>query len=276
VAHQGRFAMKKRFALALLAGFAGSLWAQAPVPLETKTIELKHLKPTEAVSLLRPYLVNGGGNVSSVSENMPIITIKDVPENITRMEKVLAKYDHSPATIRLVFQLIEADTGPRLINAAGTRGLEQDLELTLRSVLRFSAYRVVAQGVATSGEFAWVGQQLAKDPADGNYTYDIRANVGAIRLSDATLQSQSSPMKAVSTGSSFAVDTNATGSVRLNVELVRTNQFMYQDGKRPAEAVMSTGLDVPLGNTVVLGTATSQKTGVAIILTVKPELVRVK
>ena len=265
--------MKRLLAVALAFSLAGTLGAQSPA-LETKTLELKHLKPDEAVSLLRPYLVNAAGMVTLVSPNMSIVTIKDVPENISRMERVLAKYDHSPATIRLVFQLIEADTGPKLQSAANERSPSSDLDATLRSVLRFSSYRLVAQGVATSGEFASIGQQLAQ--AGANYTYDIRATVGAIRLSEATLQAQAStPARMVSTGS-LSVDTNATGSVRLMVELVRTNQYMYQNGQRPVESVMSTGLDVPLGNTVVLGTATSQKTGVAIILTVKPELVRIK
>lgn len=260
--------MRSLLSFALTLCVAGSAAAQGS--LETKTIELKHLKPEEAVNLLKPYLVNAAGMVTWVSPTMPIITIKDVPENITRMEKVLAKYDHSPATIRLIFQLIEADTGPRLINAAGTRGVASDLDATLRSVLRFSGYRLVAQGVATSGEDSYLAQKLAEADTIGYYTYDIQANIGTIRLSDATLQSQS--LAPVRSASQAVVDTMATGSVRLHVSLVKRGPATNKDEQN----VISTGLDVPLGHTVVLGTATSLKTGVAIILTVKPELVRVK
>jgi len=262
--------MRTLSALALGLCLAAPLAAQSPAGLEAKTIELKHLKPQEAVNLLRPYLVNGAGSVSAVSMDMPIITIKDLASNIPRMEQVLAKYDHSPATIRLVFQLIEADTGPRMISTAG--GVASDLDAALRSVLKFSGYRLMAQGMATSGEYSNLSQTLARADTVGAYTYDIQAEVGTIRLSDATLQSPATPVRSASTGET-TVDTMATGTVHLNVALVKRAAPMY---KQNDQNVIVTGLDVPLGHTVVLGTAASMKTGVAIILTVKPELVRAK
>jgi hypothetical protein len=264
--------MRKLLAFVLVGCLASSVGAQTPVPLETKTIELKHLKPAEAVNLLRPYLVNAGGMVDMVSENMPIVTIRDIADNIGRMEKVLAKYDHSPATIRLVFQLIEADTGPRLVATAGARGLEQDLESTLRSVLRFSGYRLLAQGVATSGENSNISQKLAK--ADEGWYYSLMADVGTIRLSDATLQSATMTTRNASVGQAV-VDTGATGSVHLRVQLWRQAEVKYE-GRESLQGVISTGLDVPIGHTVVLGTAATSKSGVALILTVRPELIRVK
>jgi hypothetical protein len=263
--------MRKLFALVLTVGMAGSLSAQAapPPPLEAKTIELKHLKPDEATNLLRPYIVNAFGSVTSVSPSMPIITIKDIPENILRMEKVLAKYDHSPATIRLVFQLIEADTGARLIAASNNR-VASDLDATLRSVLRFATYRVLGQGMATSGENSVVYQKLATaDTVGWVYTYDIRAVLGSIRLSDATLQSV---MTRQVSNSGSEIDTTAIGSVKLSVWLFKKTEASEKD----THTLMETGLDVPLGHTVVLGTAATKKGGVALILTVKPELVRPK
>ena len=265
--------MRKLLAFALALSVPGSAAAQVPTQLQTRTIELKHLTPEEAVNLLKPYLVNGGATVSWVSPTMPIVTIKDVAENMSRLEQVLAKYDHSPATIRLVFQLIEADTGPRLVNTAASR-VSSDLDATLRSVLRFSGYRLMAQGVATVGENSHLSQKLAQADTIGYYTYDIQANIGTIRLSDVTLQSQVSSTRSVSTGQTV-IDTGATGSVQLRVSLVKRGPSGSPD-RRDEQNVISTGLDVPLGHTVVLGTATSVKTGVALILTVKPELVRVK
>jgi hypothetical protein len=265
--------MRNLFGITSLVYIAASASAQAPantkqpIPLEAKTIELKHLKADEAVNLLKPYLVNGAGSVTWMAPNKPIITIKDVATNIPRMEQVLAKYDHSPATIRLVFQLIEADTGPRLSNAANSRALESDLDATLRSVLRFSGYRLVAQSVMTTGENGRVTQKLAPADSAGYFTYDIIANVGTIRLSDETLVSLGK-VRTVSNGE-MMVDTAATGSVQLNVALDKR-------AAKEAYGVISTGLDVPLGHTVVLGTAATEKGGHALILTVKPELVRGK
>lgn len=239
--------MRKLLSVVFILGFAAVAHAQSSI--ETKTIELKHMKPDEAISLLRPYLVNAGGSVTGVG-TMPIVTIRDVSDNIPKMEKVLAKYDHSPATIRLVFQLIEADTGPKLGNASNTRPVASDLDATLRSVLRFSGYRMMAQGVATSGENGYVTQRLAPADTSGYYMYDIMAEIGRIRV-DPTA-------------------TDTAGTVNLKVSLNK------RGSNKEVDNVMSTGLDVPLGHTVVLGTAVGLTGGVAIILTVKPELVRLK
>jgi hypothetical protein len=266
--------MRTLVAFSLAISLAGPAAAQSEpkLPLETKTIELKHLRPDEAVNLLKPYIVNSWGTVTSVSPNMPIVTIKDVAENIGRMEKVLAKYDHSPATIRLVFQLIEADTGPRLATVSNSRALSSDLDATLRSVLRFSSYRLIGQGMATSGEDSRIYQKLALADSGGwIYTYDISAQLGAIRLSDVTLQAQMARTVRASSGP-IEVDTTATGSVNLAVTLYRKTE----SGEKAAAPLIETRLDLPLGHTVVLGTAATQRGGVALILTVKPELVTSK
>lgn len=52
-----KFVVKVAFALCAA---VGSLGAQT---LETKTIELRHLKPIEAVRLLSPYVRSTGGGV---------------------------------------------------------------------------------------------------------------------------------------------------------------------------------------------------------------------
>jgi hypothetical protein len=252
-----------RWSLALALS-AGSLGAQTP--LETKTLDLRHLKPKEAVKLLSPYVVNAGGGVFDVAENIAVVTIRDTPDNIARMERVLAKYDHTPATIRLVFQLIEADTGARL--ASGKSGLTPvslDLDSTLRSVLKFPSYRLLAQGVATAGEFSHVSQQLAQ--IDANFGYLLSADVGTIRLGGGS-----------ATG---APGQSVTGTVHLNVSLRRSGAVPIrgQAGVTTVaggEGIMSTGLDVPLGHMVVLGTAATKTTGVALILTVRPELLPVR
>src|SRR5438874_2987937 len=118
-----------RLAVVLLV-VVGKLGAQET---ETKTVELRHLKPREAVNLLSPYVKAKDGGVFSVAENIAVVTLRDFPANITHMQDVLAKYDHTPATIRLVFQLIEADTGSRAQSANDQ--VSPDLDATLRSVL---------------------------------------------------------------------------------------------------------------------------------------------
>lgn len=240
--------MKRTIILTALAlCVAGTAGAQAR-EIETKTIELKQLKPSEAVKLLRPYIVNGGGGVFEVSDKLPIITIKDISTNIPVLEQVLAKYDRSPATIRLVFQLIEADTGPRLTAASNTRQqVPMELDSTLRSVLKFPAYRVLSQGMATVGEMTEASQQLGE--AGDGMVFKLFTRVGSIRADD------------------------ASGSVNLDVQLWREGFPVAGNQTAPRDWVISTRVDVPLGNTVVLGTAATRTKGVALILAVRPELV---
>ena len=247
--------MKRLFGVIAALCLATSAGAQQP-RIDTKTIELKHLKPAEAVKLLRPYIINGGGGVFDVSETIPIITIRDIADNIERMEKVLAKYDHSPATVRLVFQLIEADTGVRLMAASNTKSqIAVELDSTLRSVLRFPVYRLLSQGVSSAGENAQLRQTLG-DAGEGR-SYFLQATVGTIRIRDAE-------------------STTPSGTVSLDVYLGRETGLTTGNGNRPTETLLTTRLDVPLGNTVVLGTAATRINGVALILTVRPELVRVE
>jgi hypothetical protein len=48
---------------------------------------------------------------------------------------------------------------------------------------------------------------------------------------------------------------------------------LYVRLDRQGSGIIETGLDVPLGHMVVLGTAATRSSGAALILTVKPELV---
>jgi type II secretory pathway component GspD/PulD (secretin) len=217
--------------------------------LEVKTVELKQLKPAEAAKLLNPYIVNRtSGGVYDVSDKLPIITIKDVPSNIARLEQVLARYDRSPATIRLVFQLIEADTGPRLVNASNPSRVPMDLDSTLRSVLKFPAYRLLSQGIASVGELTEASQQMGE--AGDGMVYKLLTRVGSIRTSGGT-----------------------EGTVKLEVQLWREGLPRPGNERTSQEWIISTTVDVPLGNTVVLGTAATRTKGVALILAVRPELV---
>jgi hypothetical protein len=242
-----------QFAIALCTA-VGSLGAQS---VDTKTVELHHLKPKEAVKLLSPYVKAKDGGVFDVGDNISIITMRDTPENIARMERVLAKYDHTPQTIRLVFQLIEADTGPRFTTVGNDGRVPIDLDSTLRSVLKFPTYRLLAQGVASVGEFADVQQELPT--RDSGWVYTLSANVGAIHIGDGAVAESDAPK---TTAGGPSVVRTAASTVHVSVRLDRQGQ-----------TVIATGLDVPLGHMVVLGTAATRSNGAALILTVKPELV---
>jgi hypothetical protein len=124
------------------------------------------------------------------------------------------------------------------------------LDSLLRGVLRFTGYRLLATSVASASENGRISQSLAGE--DGNYSLTVDVN-------------------------DLRVD-GANASVHLNVML----------WQRPSIPILSTGVTVPIGQTIVLGTTSIQAKrdststrapageGKALILTVRPQLVNTK
>jgi len=188
----------------------------------TKTVQLHHLSNDDAVRLLTPYLL-GQGAAYTMGGGMHAVTIRATAKGIADAEHALAEYDRSPVTLTLNFQLIAAvDTPTRDPAVAG-------LDSVLRGVLKFAGYRLLSTAVARVSEGSSASQTLAGD-ADMNYalSYTVTRVEGA--------------------------GSNAT--VHLTVVLVRR----AADGRpgpsgRLEEELFSTGVTIPLGNTVVLGSA---------------------
>ena len=251
--------------------------SQRPTELMAKTITLRHLTSDQAVKMLAPYVRSKDGGVFDVP-NVRAVTIRETARVIAEMEKVLAEYDRSPAAVTLNFQLIAADNSTtRDPNVAA-------LDSLLRNVLRFTGYRLLLTTVANASEGGRVSQVLAVAKPSGS----------AIRIRGAAPPSSSSPLiiiDGIRQGELDALaqqgepdtfvlivdvtDIRAEGaeaSVHLNVMLLR--QLFATGTKIPAtqQTLLSTGVTVPTGHTVVLGTATTDGSDGALILTVRPQL----
>lgn len=209
-----------------------------------KTVTLRHLSSTEAVKLLSPYSVSPGGGVYEVP-TVRAVTIRELPRVYSEMMTVLEKYDREPATVVLNFQLVSAEqTTTRDPAVAGIDSL-------LRGVLKFSGYRLLGTAVATTGETHYLTQTISGD----NETLSLSVEVSDVR-----------------------VDGNE-GSVNLRVSLVRPAVPAVSSGGssmagRAAVDLLSTGVTVPLGQTVLLGTSASGSKQRALILTVRPQLAK--
>jgi hypothetical protein len=205
-----------------------------------KTVPLHHLSSKEAVALLSPYSQTPGGGVFELP-NIRAVTIRELPKIYSDMMTVLAQYDREPATVTLSFQLVAAEnTSTRDPAVAG-------LDSLLRGVLKFSGYRLLSTSVATASENGRINQTLS---ANGEplslevFLTDLR-----IEASDA--------------------------SVHLNVYLSRPMiPATPQVAGQPPGQILSTGVTVPIGQTVVLGTSAAEGGQRALILTVRPQLVR--
>ncbi len=243
-------------ALALAAGAASAAAQQTgatrPSRLDTltvsvykgdfivKTVPLHHLRSSDAVKLLTPYVQSAGGGVFEVP-SVGAVTIRETPRIYDQMLSVLEKYDHEPATIVLNFQLVSAEqTNTRDPAVAGVDSL-------LRGVLKYSGYRLLGTAVATVGEDHGVVQTLAGD----NETLGLDVSVREVR-----------------------VEGNAA-SVNLVVTLYKPpiSPALNVVGRGPV-TLLQTGVTVPTGQTVLLGTSSSDNGQRALILIVRPQLAK--
>jgi hypothetical protein len=206
-----------------------------------KTVPLHHLTSQEAVKLLSPYTQTPGGGVYDVSSNIRAVTIREVPKVYSEMMTVLSQYDREPASVTLNFQLVAAENGPTRDPSVAA------LDSLLRSVLKFSGYRLLSTSVATASENGRISQTLS---AGGEpLTLEVYLTDLRIEGNDA--------------------------SVHLNVSLGKPAipATAQTAGQVPSQ-ILSTGVTVPIGQTVVLGTSASDGGQRALILTVRPQLAK--
>ena len=210
-------------------------------PFIVKTVPLHHLSSQEAVKLLSPYVQTPGGGVYDVSSNIHAVTIRETQAVFGEMMQVLERYDRDPATVVLNFQLIAAEnTNTRDPSVAS-------LDTLLRSVLKFTGYRLLTTSVAAANEGQGVSQTLS---ADGDpLTLIVQISELRTEGGDASVQLY----------------------VRLDRQSIPASAQNNGVG-RPASELFSTGVRVPIGQTVVLGTSAVEGGQRAMILTVRPQL----
>jgi hypothetical protein len=209
--------------------------------LVVKTVTLHHLTSNDAVKLLSPYSVTPLGGVYGVP-NVNAVTIRETPRIYNEMMAVLERFDREPATVVLNFQLVAAEpTNTRDPAVAGIDSL-------LRNVLKFSGYRLLGTAVATAGENHLVTQTIAGDTE----TLSLSVEVREVRVEG----------------------NDASVTLRVSLERPATIATPTTYG-HPRVDLLSTGVTVPIGQTVLLGTsAIDNAKGSGLILTVRPQLAK--
>ena len=210
--------------------------------LIVKTVSLHHLTAPEAVQLLTPYVRSSGGGVFAAPSRA--VTIRESRKNLNDILRVLAQYDRDPANVTLNFQLIAAEnTTTRDPNLVG-------LDSLLRGVLKYTGYRLLTTAVASGSEFGQVTQTLSGD----GEPFTLAVDISEVRTGPNTNDS----------------------NIHLHVVLIRDAVPGAVGVGHNSSQILSTGLTVPIGQTVVLGTSAVDGGQRALILTVRPQLVAVK
>jgi hypothetical protein len=241
--------------ISLLAG--GALNAQNPLAgIAVRTFTLQSLSPKDAADLVSPYtMFVPGAGVYEAGGALRAITVRGTSEMLARVDSILRANDHPRATLIMRFQLIAASE-----NAARDPAIS-DVDTELRKLFRFAGYRLLSQGTAITNE----GQNF-------NLTMG-GVNGEALKLAGFVVAT-----RAAGNGPLYVVDgvvssPAAGGTAQLSIALERDIQrFVNGAATHATEILLSTGLTVPLGQTVVLGSAAYGATIPAIILVVRPEV----
>jgi len=139
--------MKARFMLALsLLGLLAAC-GRSPARLETRTFALHYLDLWTAQRMVEPYVDSARpGAKGAVSATMNTLTVRETADNLDRIARVLAQYDHSQPGVRLTFKVIEAD------GAAPSDTSIRDIEATLRTLFRFRGYKLISEGLVVGAQ----------------------------------------------------------------------------------------------------------------------------
>jgi len=258
------------------AGVSAAAGAQNAAPLVTKTIPLRHLRAIDAARLVSPYVRTAKGGVYDAGDGVQAVTVIETAPVVARIDSIIRANDRSPTVLVFRFQLIAADDTPARDPAIDS------LEATLRSLFSYRGYHLLGQGTTTAGE----GEGFSLTVAAGEERFGILGEVVRVQDGDrASGRAGNSPAGplivvdgAVANAEHAAAVANAqqaardAGSTRVRVRLTRVSGGPSQTKGSDGETLLSTGLTVPIGQTVVLGSAAPGGRTQALILTVRPEV----
>jgi hypothetical protein len=103
--------------------------------METRTFELQRLSSDEALTLLTPYIRDGG----LVSGRQRLITVREHADRLKVIEDLLKKYDGIGEAVDVVLDI-------RIVHANGVTTRDTalaDVEQTLRETFRYQGYKLV-------------------------------------------------------------------------------------------------------------------------------------
>lgn len=144
--------------------------------LDTQTFELEYLDANAAASLIEPYVYfdreSNPGTVSIAGDAASyLITVRETPDNLAKIARVLEEYDKPAPMVQLHFQLIEAD------GADTTDPAIEQVESALRQLFRFRGYRLLAEAVLSGVS----GSTMRQNMVDRPHYFGIQANVRDVR-----------------------------------------------------------------------------------------------
>lgn len=161
--------------------------------LDIHTFNLEHRSGYEAAQLVQPYVfTDREGAPGMMSATDEAISVRETPDNLQKIARLLEEFDRPLPELRLHFQLIEADSfqeaDPEIANV-----VEQ-----LGQLFSFRGYRLLGQAVVSvagnrgGGDF----RQRFLGPEEEflvTATAELQSS-GSVRLRDLTLWGEGAPI----------------------------------------------------------------------------------
>jgi hypothetical protein len=181
--------MKTRLSLVFLMPLLAWACDRAP-ELDIRTFNLQHRSGYEASEIIHPYVFDDREGASgAMSATADAISVRETPDNLDKIARVLEEFDRPLEEHRLRFQLIEADSfqdeDPEISNV-----VEE-----LRDLFRFQGYRLLGEALVTvsgNGEF----RQRFLGP-DEEFLVDASTEIrarGTVRLHEVRLWGEGTPL----------------------------------------------------------------------------------
>jgi hypothetical protein len=162
--------------LTALAALAVVLAACSRGPeLDTRTFELQHMEAHTAEAMIDPYVYGDRpGAPGYISPSGNTITVRETPDNLEKIARVLEEFDRPRPTVRLHFQLIEANGSTTPDPAIA------EVEAELRKLFRYSGYSLVTEALVGGMEGSHIEQVVGEAPPEDGWI--ITAAIGQVRM----------------------------------------------------------------------------------------------
>jgi hypothetical protein len=236
---------RKTILVALLAlGLPAVSSAQDPRDLNIRTFKLRNLRPDDAAKLLGPYVTAPGGGVFEAG-SVGAITVRETFTTLTLIDSLLRIHDKARAVMSMKFKLIAA------LDSSVRDPAIEDIDAELRKLFKFRGYELIGEGTMLSEEMTDFMTTVSTKPRP------VKDVSGKVVMDWETFRIRGWMDGVTGAGNER--------SIRLSVTL--------QNASNESE-LMRTGLTLPIGQTVILGSA-KPAAGArgALILVVQPEVV---
>lgn len=169
--------MRRARTTVFLLGLTLGAGACSPTPqLEVRTFNLDHRSGYEAAELVEPYVFRDReGAPGNLSATPDAISVRETRDNLERIAQVLAAFDHPIPSVRLRFQLIEADSFQDADPAIA------EVVQQLQDLFRFDGYRLLGEAMVSVGGGTMDRQEFSQRFLGTDEVFTIQAEAAAQR-----------------------------------------------------------------------------------------------